>query len=102
MRSIRVQFFSIIIAVLLILLVLLNTYPLVSSRDLVFQEKESGMLSQASVIASSLSGLDSLSRAGIEEVLRLMDVSGYGRIAVANEQGELMYDNGGGSTPEEL
>ena len=102
MRSIRLQFFSIIVVILLILLVLLNTYPLVSSRDLVFQEKESGMLSQASVIASSLSGLDSLSRAGIEEVLRLMDVSGYGRIAVANGQGELMYDNGGGSTPEEL
>ena len=102
MRSIRLQFFSIIVVILLILLVLLNTYPLVSSRDLVFQEKESGMLSQASVIASSLSGLDSLSRAGSEEVLRLMDVSGYGRIAVANEQGELMYDNGGGSTPEEL
>ena len=43
MRSIRLQFFSIIIAILLILLVLLNTYPLISSRDLVFQEKESGM-----------------------------------------------------------
>ena len=102
MRSIRVQFFSIIIAVLLILLVLLNTYPLTASRDLVFQEKESGMLSQATVIASSLSGLDSISRAGIVEVLRLMDVSGYGRIAVADDKGQLMYDNGSGELPEEL
>ncbi|MGX8692805.1 MAG: sensor histidine kinase [Clostridia bacterium] len=102
MRSIRLQFFGIILAILLILLVLLNTYPLISSRDLVFQEKESGMLSQAGVIASSLSGLENISRAGIEEVLRLMDVSGYGRIAVANEQGELMYDSGDGSAPDEL
>ena len=102
MRSIRLQFFSIIIAILLILLVLLNTYPLISSRDLVFQEKESGMLSQAAVIASSLSGLDSISRAGIEEVLRLMDVSGYGRIAVSDDRGELMYDSAGGLPPEEL
>ena len=102
MRSIRLQFFSIILAILLILLVLLNTYPLISSRDLVFQEKESGMLSQAAVIASSLSGLENISRAGIEEVLRLMDVSGYGRIAVASEQGELMYDSGDGSAPDEL
>lgn len=102
MHSIRLQFFSIIIAILLLLLVLLNIYPLISSRDLVFQEKESGMLSQASVIASSLSGLDSIGRAGIEEVLRLMDVSGFGRIAVADEQGELMYDSAGGSAPQEL
>ena len=102
MRSIRLQFFSIILVVLLILLVLLNTYPLISSRDLVFQEKESGMLSQAAVIASALSGLDSISRSGIEEVLRLMDVSGYGRITVADEQGEILYDSAGGSAPEEL
>ena len=94
MRSIRLQFFSIIIAILLILLILLNTYPLISSRDLVFREKESGMLSQASVIASSLSGLDSLGAAGVEEVLRLMDVGGYGRVAVADEQGALVYDSG--------
>ena len=102
MRSIRLQFFSIIIVILLILLVLFNTYPLISSRDLVFQEKESGMLSQASVVAASLSGLDSLGRGGIEEVLRLMDVSGYGRVAVADEQGTLVYDSGGGGAPEEL
>ncbi len=102
MRSIRLQFFSIILATLLILLVLLNTYPLISSRDLVFQEKESGMLNQASVIASSLSGLENPGRAGIEEVLRLMDVSGFGRIAVADEQGNLLYDSAGGTAPSEL
>ncbi|MBR0354772.1 MAG: HAMP domain-containing histidine kinase [Oscillospiraceae bacterium] len=102
MRSIRLQFFSIIIAILLILLVLLNSYPLVSSRDLVFQEKERGMLSQAAVLSSSLSGLDSLGRGGVEEVLRLMDVSGFGRIAVADGEGNLVYDSAGGDVPAEL
>ena len=102
MRSIRFQFSGLVIAILLLLLVLLNTYPILASRDLVFQEKESGMLSQAGVIASSLSGLDGLSRAGIVEVLRLMDVSGYGRIAVADDKGQLLYDNGSGGVPEEL
>ncbi len=102
MRSIRLQFISIILAVLLFLLLLLNIYPLTSSRDLVFQEKESSMLSQAAVIASSLSGLDSISRAGIEEVLRLIDVSGYARIAVSDGEGKLFYDSAGGGAPEEL
>ncbi len=102
MRSIRFQFFSIILTVLLILLVLLNIYPLISSRDLVFQEKESGMVSQAGVVASALSSLDSIGSSGVEEVLRLMDVSGFERIAVADEDGTLVYDSGRGPAPKEL
>ena len=37
MRSIRFQFLGFISALLIILLLLLNTYPLVSSRDAVFE-----------------------------------------------------------------
>ena len=102
MRSIRFQFVSIIFVILMILLVLLNTYPLISSRDLVFQEKESGMVSQAGVIASAMSSLDSIGSSGVEEVLRLMDVSGYERIAVSDEQGTLVYDSGKGAAPDEI
>ncbi|MCR5663498.1 MAG: HAMP domain-containing histidine kinase [Oscillospiraceae bacterium] len=102
MRSIRLQFFTIITVVLLLLLVMLNTLPLTSSRDLIFQEKQNAMSAQAAVISSSLSGLDSVNRAGVAEVLRLIDVSGYGRIAVAGEDGRILYDNGGGAVPEEL
>ena len=102
MRSIRFQFISIMLVVLLILLVLLNTYPILASRDLVFREKERGLLNQTSVIAASLSGLDGVSRAGVEEVLRLMDVGGYERIAVADMDQGLVYDSGAGAIPDEL
>ena len=95
MHSIRVQFFSFIAALLLILLVLLNTYPLISSRDLVFEEKRSALSSQAAVVSSSLSGLDTLNRPGIEEVLRVLDVSGLSRVLVADAQGRAVYDSGG-------
>ena len=61
MRSIRFQFMAFIISVLLILLILLNTFPLVSSRDLVIEEKKDSMSSQAAVIVASLSGLERLS-----------------------------------------
>lgn len=100
MRSLRFQLFSFILALLLILLVLLNTYPLISSRDLVFKEKHSSMSSQAAVIASSLSGLDTLNQAGIEEVLRLLDTSGFGRIVVTNAEGVVLYDSGSLSRSE--
>ena len=96
MHSIRIQFFGFITALLLILLVLLNTFPLISSRDLVFEEKRSSLSSQTSVVASSLSGLDTLNRPGIEEVLRVLDVSGLSRVLVADTQGRTLYDSGGG------
>ena len=96
MHSIRVQFISFITALLLILLILLNTYPLISSRDLVFEEKKSSLSAQTAVVASSLSGLETLSRPGIEEVLRVLDVSGLTRILVTDPQGRALYDSGGG------
>ncbi|MBO5496646.1 MAG: HAMP domain-containing histidine kinase [Oscillospiraceae bacterium] len=95
MRSIRFQFMAFISILLLILLLLLNTFPLISSRDAVFEEKRSSMAGQASLVASSLSGLDRLSRAGIAEVLSFLDVSGFSRIVVADETGTVVYDNGG-------
>lgn len=95
MHSIRTQIFVFISVLLLILLILLNTYPLISSRDLVFEEKRSAMTSQASVLASSLAGLERLDRAGIEEVLRVLDIAGLSRILVSDETGAALYDSGG-------
>ena len=60
MHSIRIQLISFIAAVLLIFLVMLNIYPITSSRDLIFEEKKSAISSQAATVASSLSGLDRL------------------------------------------
>jgi len=94
MHSIRTQIFVFIFALLLILLILLNTYPLTSSRDLVFEEKRSAMTGQAAVLASSLAGLERLDRAGIEEVLRVLDISGVSRVVVSDKSGALLYDSG--------
>ena len=96
MRSLRFRFFAFIAALLLVLLVLLNTYPLLSSRDAVFEEKRSAMTGQAAVIASSLAGLDRLSGDSIGEVLTILDISGYDRVLVTDETGEVLYDSGGG------
>ena len=94
MHSIRTQLFVFITVLLLILLILLNSYPLTSSRDLIFEEKRSAMTGQASVLASSLAGLERLDRAGIEEVLRVLDISGLSRIVVTDGQGAALYDSG--------
>ena len=95
MHSLRVQIFSFIAAILLILLLLLNTYPMTSSRDMVFEEKHSAMSGQATVIASSLSGLDRLTKESVAEVLRILDIGGYVRTVVTDEDGLVLYDDGG-------
>ena len=76
MRSIRFQFLGFISALLLILLLLLNTYPLTSARDAVFEEKRSSLSGQAAVIGSSLAGLDSLDGESVAEVLRDLNIIG--------------------------
>lgn len=91
--SIRLQYTALVCIVLILLLALLNTYPLISSRDSIFAEKESALSRQASVIASALSSLDKLTEESVSEVLKLLDVSGIDRIAVTDERGMTVYDS---------
>jgi signal transduction histidine kinase len=83
-----VSFFALISALLL----LMNTYPLMASRDLVFKEKESALMSQAAVISSSLSALDSMSPNSVAQIMELLDITGYSRIVVTDASALVLYD----------
>ena len=93
MHSIRIQLLAFIMAVLLIFLVVLNIYPITSSRDLIFEEKKSALSGQAAVVASSLSGLDRLSPESVREVLQLLDLGGASRTVIAGADGVVVYDD---------
>ncbi len=95
MHSIRVQLLSFILALLLLLLLLLNTFPLTTSRDIVFEEKRNSLSSQGSVLASSLSNLDRMTADGVSEVIRILDLSGFSRIIVTDSAGTVLYDSSG-------
>lgn len=95
MHSIRFRIMCFLAVLLVVLLVLLNTYPVILTRDAVFQEKHSAMSSQSMLLAASLTGLDQLNRAAIAEVLIFLDLTGYDRVAVVDRQGEVLYDSGG-------
>ena len=94
MRSLRVQFMAFTAVLLVILLLLLNIFPITASRDRVFEEKRNSLSSQAAVIASSLANLDSLSRDSISDVLQLLDISGFARTVVVDAEGDVVYDDG--------
>lgn len=91
-------FFALIVA----LLILLNTYPVAASRDIVFSEKQSSMLEQANVIAASLSGLDTLTGDGAAQVVELLGLSGLERIIVTDAAGRVLYDTSSDSAEGRL
>ena len=75
------------------LLVLMNSYPIIASRDLVLRSKKSAMQSQAAVMSSSLSALETLSAEGVEQVMELIDVMPLTRIIVTDDAGLILYDS---------
>ena len=98
-KSIRFKIFAFVASLLLVLLILLNIYPVTSSRDMMFEEKKSTMTAQVSTIANALSNLESPDRESISEVLRFVDLSNLQRTTVYNEKGNILYDsNKAGST----
>jgi len=95
MRSIRFKLIAFMTALLLLLLLILNTYPITTSRDRVFEEKKNSLTSQTVVVASSLSSLENPTADSIRDVLMLLDISGYTRTVVVNGEGLVLYDDKG-------
>lgn len=94
MKSIIFRFFIFIAILLIIMVAILNTFPVISSRDLVFTEKENALSGRVSTITSSLSGLDSLTPEGVREVLNILDVGGYSHLTVTDAEGNIVYEAG--------
>lgn len=90
------------IAVIAAVLALLNTYPVLASRDLAIQAKQNALQSQASLIASNLSGLESLTQdrqSKVADMMKDLPDVGMDRIMVTDQAGLVIYDTeeGGGT-----
>ena len=58
--SLQLKISASYLSILLVVMVLMNTYPLLVSEDLVFRSKCSSLLSSAAVLNAAVSGLDEL------------------------------------------
>lgn len=90
--SMQLTFFIIYFLFITLTIGLLNTYPTISSRDAVFSAKQGLMVSQASVMASSLSALESLNSENVDQVMELVDVNAFDRVIVTDSSGMTLYD----------
>jgi len=91
--SVQFTFLAIFTLFIAVMIVLLTTYPTTSTRDVVFSSKRSSMLSQATVMSSSLSVLDSLSGDNVNQVMELIDVKSFDRVVVTDSAGVAIYDS---------
>ncbi len=80
-------------AVFAVILILLNTYPLIASEDLLFTSKQDALKSQVNMMSSALMELESLSRDQVIRVMNLLDDGEADQILVTDPSGLILYDS---------
>ena len=94
-QSIQFKFALSYFAIIAAAAVLLNTYPVLTSQDLVFRSKTDSLLRQAASQATSLSGLETLTAEGVAQVMEVLDDGGLNRVIVTDSSGLILYDTAG-------
>ena len=79
-------------AILLVVLVLMNTYPLMVSEDLVFRAKRTALQSGASAINVAVSGLEELTEENVAVAMEGVETDGVSRAIVTDRYGKVLYD----------
>ncbi len=74
-------------------LLALNVYLANTTRTMVFQSKDASLRSKAQLVASSMSGLESLTRDNVGQVIDLLGDLGVSRVVVADRSGRALYDS---------
>jgi len=105
-RSRRIPFFSTLqakyalsyLTIFAVVLILMNTYPLIASQGLLFSSKRDTLKGQTAVMASALMELESLSSEQVGRVMNMLDNMGLKRIVVTDPAGLVLYDSA--ETPE--
>jgi len=103
--SIQVKYAMSYLVIFAVVLVLLNTYPVIASQDLLFTSKRDSLKSQTAVMASALMELETLSSDQVIRVMNMLDNMGLTRILVTDPAGLILYDSTkddwNGQTPQE-
>ncbi len=91
--SLQMKYAMSYLAIFAAVLVLLNTYPLLASQDLLFTSKRDSLKGQAAVMASALMELESLSSEQVIRVMNMLDTAALSRILVTDPAGLVLYDS---------
>ncbi len=90
--TLQLKFSLSYILVIAAVLVLLNSYPLLVSQNLMVTSMQNGLKSTTKVIESALMGLEKLTKENVQAALEGLDESGATRVMVTNSAGLVLYD----------
>ncbi len=92
-RSLQTKYALTYVVIIAAVIVLLNTYPVLVSQDLMYQSKQASLQNQAAVLASTLSvGPEALTLEGVERTIGSLGVLGDTRVVVTDPAGAVLYD----------
>ncbi len=80
-------------SLVLLVIVLVNTVPVLTTQEMIVDSKRSDMLKTASMVANSLSSLQSLDAERVSSVMEILEVYDGSRLIVVNNDGLVIYDN---------
>ncbi len=75
------------------MLVFLNIYSATTTRTLIYWAKAASTQDKVQLVASSLSGMDSLTEDNVDQVIAVLGDLNVGRVIVTNGEGRALYDS---------
>ena len=90
--SLQIKFGLSYILVILAVLLLLNTYPLLVSQNLVFRTKQTAMVGSVKIAEAALSGLADLTEDNVAQAMSAVEETGVSRVLVTDTAGRILYD----------
>ncbi|MCF0122896.1 MAG: HAMP domain-containing histidine kinase [Ruminiclostridium sp.] len=81
-------------AIIAALLILLNTYPLITTQNLMFRSQQTALYNQAALVINSLTTADGLTPETVEQAIAPLEDLEVRRMLVTDEAGLVLYDTG--------
>lgn len=92
-HSLQMKFAVSYILLIAAVLLVMNTYPITASQNLVFNAKQTALQNEAAVIASNLAGLEVLTADGVGQIMEVIGDSNMNRVLVTDPKGQILYDS---------
>ncbi|MBQ3089936.1 MAG: HAMP domain-containing histidine kinase [Oscillospiraceae bacterium] len=98
-HSLQLKFAVSSMVIIALVLLILNTYPLIASQELVFKTKQTALQNEASVVSGNLSGLETLTSERVDRIMEVLGESNLDRVLVTDPEGMVLYDSTGEAEP---
>ncbi len=96
-QSIQAKFAMSSLLILAVVMFLLNIYPVMASRTLLFRSKQVSLNSHLALISSVLLELETLTESSVERVMSSFASAGLSRIVITDPSAKVLYDSQGGT-----